>query len=105
MTVWVSVSVPVCTIGGVPDVGVEGLSQCVQEAHQCRHGGEEENSGHGANPLQHWVDPHTCHLVHPVGPAGDGAKKQWVGPTGRELHRGIVVKQNDNMKVGKNSRT
>lgn len=76
--VWVSVSVPVCTFGGVPDVGVEGLPKRVEEAHQCCHGGEEENSGHGTNPLQHRVDPHTRHLVHPVRPAGGGAKRQRV---------------------------
>lgn len=93
------------TIGGVPDVGVEGLSQRVHEAHQCRHGGEEENSGHGADALQHRVDPHTCHLVHPVGPAGGGAKRQWVGPIEPELDRGKVVKLKTKIKPFSRGRT
>lgn len=62
----------------VPDVAVEDLPQRVQDTHQGRHGGEEDDARHGTDALQHRVHPHARHLVYPVGPAevGGGGDKE-----------------------------
>ena len=52
----------------IPDVAVEDFPQCVKAADHKGHDGEEDASGQGADALQHRVDPHTRHLVHPTGP-------------------------------------
>lgn len=61
----------VCTcVCLIPDVAVEDISEGVQEADHKRHHAEKQDSGQGGNALQHWVDPHPRHLVHPTRPEG-----------------------------------
>lgn len=52
----------------VPDVAVEDFSEDVEDADHHRHGAEEDDSSQGRDALQHRVNPHTCHLVHPTRP-------------------------------------
>lgn len=71
LRVWVCVyiCVGVCTcVCLIPDVAVEDFSECVKAADHKRHDAEEGESGQGADALQHRVNPHTCHLLHPTGP-------------------------------------
>lgn len=53
-----------------PNVAVEDFSQDVENEDQQCHGAEESRSSNGGDALQHWVHPHTGHMVHPAGPAG-----------------------------------
>lgn len=73
MSVYLCLSVYVCVctcVCLIPDVAVEDLSEGVQEADHKRHHAEKQDSGQGGNALQHGVDPHPRHLVHPTRPEG-----------------------------------
>lgn len=76
----------VCTcVRLVPDVGVEGFSECVEAADDEGHEAEEGDSGRGADALQQGVDPHPRHLVHPAGPGWAEAQAQ-VRTAGFHMH-------------------
>lgn len=66
------VVVPTCVWRGVPDVAVKNFSKDVEDADDRRHDAEEEDSSERRDALQHRVDPHPCHLVHPARPGGGG---------------------------------
>ena len=54
----------------VPDVAVEDVSERVEDADHRRHRTEKDDSSQRCDALQHRINPHARHLVHPTRPAG-----------------------------------